>query len=355
MSNTWYSIFGTALLLAATACGGKFVIVKSRFVEATREGDRDVTPSPKYSELIEAGAIKKVAVRAPDACAAADASQRTGAARGEQTVMSTRCGVEMGEIERALTSAGFVVISWRDLDQTITKDGLTPLDAAKQLGADVLFQINSLEQVVSRPGKDARWDRVFCKSNKKGEIQEPAQLEEVDMNDLAGRVGEQERLAADAVTSQAAMLDVNAVLVEGGQTIWFYRWIKPELSEREDALAVHFKFDKRGWLPLGVFNPYAAETPADPKSGNAQSTSVSTGSAANDERQARYFELVREVVKDFAEAFASGETGDVKQAFAPPAGQGDAKAPPSGGNGAGGSLACEGTVALKRVSGAPTK
>ena len=299
-------IIGAALAVATTACGGKFLIVKSKLVESQRAGEKDVTPSPKYTELIEAGSIKKVAVRAPDACAAATAADTTGMAQKEKSVMSTRCGVEMGEIERALTAAGFIVISWRDLDQKIRHDQATALDAAKTLEADVLFQINSLEQVTAKPGSDARWDRVFCRSNKKGEVVEPANIDESQMSELAGKIKEQEQILANGTVSLAAMLDVNAVLVGSGQTIWFYRWIKPELSDREDVVAVHFQ-KKRGWVPIGFSNP-VNNVPGDKTEGHAQSTTVSTGPGAANERQARYHDLVRNIVKDFAQAFASGQS-----------------------------------------------
>ncbi len=230
----------SVLTLALAGCGGKFLIVKSKLLEKQRADEREVTLSPKYKELLSAKGIKKVAVRAPDACTAESASDRTGVGKKQQSVMSTDCGVEMGEIERALTGAGFVVISWRDLAQKIKSESLTAIAAAEALGATVLFQINSLELVESRPGSDARWDRVFCKADREAQVEGPKEVDGDTRKELVEKMGSQEKALMSGKVSLAAMLDVNAVLVDGAQAIWFYRWVKPELYEQEDVVAVFF-------------------------------------------------------------------------------------------------------------------
>ena len=59
-----------------------------------------------------------------------------------------------------------------------------PREAAKELGAQVLFQINSLEKVEFSLGKDARWERRYFEASKCGQPEGPVALPENELRSL---------------------------------------------------------------------------------------------------------------------------------------------------------------------------
>ena len=70
----------------------------------------EVRPTPKYDEA--RSKMKAAAIRFPDSCLNASASQASGVAQQTQTILQTTCGVYLSEMEKALATAGFKVFSW---------------------------------------------------------------------------------------------------------------------------------------------------------------------------------------------------------------------------------------------------
>lgn len=281
----------------------EFVTVVSEVQVATTEGTApEVTETPQYREVLPQ--VRQVALQAPNECASRTAANATGLGTATGTLVKTTCGVEMGELERALTRAGYVVQSWNTLAAMVRDQHVTPREAAAQLGAQVLFQVNSLEQVKAVPVTGARWERRYFHSDALGTQGAPALLPESERLFLREMVARQESELLGALGSrQGAMLDVNAISVSTGQTLWFYRWQRldtPSASRRVSALA-----SREGagyWFQVMPITPASAVTPVDPRAA-VESGEQLQGGGAQDVADATYFRLMREVVTDFVQRF----------------------------------------------------
>lgn len=260
--------------------------------------DAEVTATPTYEQVLPK--LRRVALSAPDYCASRTAADATG--QGTQTgrLMQTNCGVEMGEVERALTRAGYIVSSWTTLASMVQDQRMTPRDAAAKLGAEVLFQVNSLEHVQAVPQLEVNWKRRYFASNAYGDKLEevfPTPQELPSLQRLVGAAG------ASQNAVPGAMLDVNAILVETGQTIWFYRWQHLDTSETQvsnGVLATKLE-NEAHWketypLPRGT-------GPGQPVGLAADSGSYQAAGGPANAGEARSFRLMREVVADFVDRF----------------------------------------------------
>ncbi|MFT3709122.1 MAG: hypothetical protein QM817_15875 [Archangium sp.] len=291
-------------VLSLTACGPRinYVLMQSSLNDPATDDRPEVTSTAEAQNVLPR--VRRVAVRAPDACASQSAAETTGAANNRGSIVQTDCGVEMAELERALTRAGYQVFSWKQI-QAMART--TPAEAAaRQLGAEVLFQVNSLERVSYVPSRNARWDRGFFASDADAIAGEPFALKQTDLQRLEPLFAQYERQAMQRL---GAMLDLNAVSTETGQTLWFYRRVRFEQpgSPRTQVL---LKKGKGGWGPAPVAQaappPYATATQSQP---------VGYGMQRMD---SAYFELMRSVVAEFTGHFAAG--GGASQAKLPPAG-----------------------------------
>lgn len=286
-----------ALGLLAVSCSAPYVRVNTQLVNLKREIARDVTCSPQYAS--SRANLTVVALRAPDSCTDKAASTQTGKAQQTEEVLRTRCGVEMAEVERALTRQGYVVTSWRDLASMVTSDKLAAKDAALKLNAQVLFQVNSLEKV-KLPPEDARWERSFYVSDKQGDEGVSANLDEKGKQALRELVAPKEKEILERAPF-GAMLDVSAVSAQTGQTIWFYRWAKGQPVSRDEGSAhlLARRSDAR-WLKVDAEGESATPIPA---------------AATGKEDDTRYFTLLRDVVSDFANEFhAASSCSEAKAA-----------------------------------------
>ena len=309
---------GVVALLSAGCGGGRDTARVS--VDRVEPGRRlEITGSLNTSLY---RVVSKVAVRAPDVCANQNASEATGAARRDapvSTLIKTSCGVEMAELERSLTKRGYQVVSWKMLSNIVAADNTVPyLDAARRLGAQVLFQVNSLERVNIFPGQDARLERRFFQSNRFGDALAPATLQDDSIERLRPLILEQEQNLR-TLARLGAMLDVNATVVESGQSMWFYRASKIEMLHRDDSAGLLLTSKKKqGWAVTAPQRKDGSEEkPRVARS--AEMVAVSSGRRSADEENAAYFVLVRSAVDDFAQSFASGQTGTgVSQGGLPP-------------------------------------
>lgn len=277
-----------------------YLLVKSRLQVATSErSDAEVTDTPEYRQAL--AKVRRVALSAPDYCASKTAADTTGQAAHTDSVVQTKCGVEMSEIERALTRQGYSVQSWLTLQAMVREQRMTARDAAARLGAQVLFQVNSLEHVKAQPSTNARWERAYYASDEFGTEGQRVQPGPQDLSSLQ-QLMQQPELAALPGQTQGAMLDVNAILVESGQTIWFYRWQRLDTSSSRHEVSVLAKrmSDELVWQPAiptqkpGTFAPYQ---PGD------SATFEAAGGPSN-ATDALYFQLMRDVVADFVARFS---------------------------------------------------
>lgn len=290
------------VLMLSVACAKPHVRLESRLVEASRQTDADITVTPEYFEARPG--IKRVALRAPDSCANQTLASSTGAATAQATVMATACGVEMAELERALTRAGFSVFSWKSIANMVSANSsVTPVSAAKQLGAQVLFQVNSLERAQATSGQDARWERNYFKSNPAGTGTIPLALSEEDRAELKRYVEDEERAVLSRVRPAAA-LDVNAVMVDTGQSIWFYQNKRVLPITGDTTFRVLAVRHKKQWIEL---QPLTPRQPRTSRATVGEVEAVSVGDRASSEQDATYTTLLRELVADFVTQFTQGK------------------------------------------------
>ncbi|MDQ5886851.1 MAG: hypothetical protein QG667_137, partial [Pseudomonadota bacterium] len=207
------TLLATSILL--TGCSNHYLL-SSQFVANTQTGTPpEIIETPFY--LAERKNIRTVAVRAPDSCSNRTADEATGGAASKGTILQTNCGVEMAEVEKALTKMGYRVISWKVLAREMTKNQ-SATDSAATLGAEVIFQINSLEKSQKTLGKDARWERKYFLSNDKGNKIEERAFDDATrahfkrsyLDNFENRIN---------LRRQAVTLDANAVFVKTGESI----------------------------------------------------------------------------------------------------------------------------------------
>ncbi len=211
----------------------------------------------------------------------------------------------MAELERALTQAGYIVSSWRALANDMTAHQVTAMEAAKKLGAEVLFQVNALERVTTPRGEGGNWNRTFYLSNQCGTPLNPAILEERDATPLRAKAMEREEKALQDKKLLGATLNVNAVMVETGQTIWFYQWTKFDTARPPITVRVLSQLTDdrtREWAAVApqCSANYGPSSPA--RSTESSATGITPGS--DTEMKNIYFRLMRAVVGDFVTRFA---------------------------------------------------
>ncbi len=286
----------TASLLAA--CGPRYYLVTSDFMVADgREAPPEIVESPTYLSMI--ADIKSLAVKAPEGCANETATESSGEATGQGVLLKTTCGIEMAELERALTKAGFRVISWNVLHNKVVKEEITPQAASQDLGAEVLFQINSLERSLVQAGQDARWERRFFQSNDKGEQLNPASLHVKEGEGLIQEIKNKEA----ALTHQERLsvtINASASLVKTGETIWFYEWTHAEARGQDTAMQLLAICDDGKCREASA----KAKDPADKDrflSGGSEA--ISKQKSAKDQQNALYHKLLRDLVTNLATSF----------------------------------------------------
>jgi hypothetical protein len=172
------AVFVGAAMVAGCETGPSYEYYKiqSRFVASAQDQQApEIIETPAYMQL--AGSATTVAVRAPDQCSNNTTNQATGEAAAGGAILQTNCGVEMGEIERALTRAGYNVISWNILDREMARND-SASEVARNLGAQILFQVNSLERSRKTLGQDARWERTYFSTDYTGTKAMPLPLNE---------------------------------------------------------------------------------------------------------------------------------------------------------------------------------
>ena len=283
-----------------------FILAQSNIVETTKIDNlvAEVTKSTLYSKMN--GKIKSVAISAPSSCADQSASSATGTAENKGTLVKTNCGVEMAELERTLVGQGFTVYSWNLVKNTVNSNKNDTRTVAKQLGAQVLFQVNSLERVAVSPGRDAHIERNFFESNEFGDIINPVALDDDRINFIKNIISADEQNWFMSSKRLGAMLDVNAVDIETGQTIWFYRWSKHENTSQSIVTGYllecspHFNCRKVRAKGRSV------------KGGDGGKRSNETESFSSSARVASapdvvYFGLLRDVTIDFVRRFSSDQ------------------------------------------------
>ena len=296
-------LFTAAAALLLGACSSiDYYVVKSRYEASGQvQGDPEIIRTDAYRANVRPGLT--VALRAPDTCANNTADRATGNAVSQSTVLATNCGVEMAEIERSLARRGYQVISWNIIQREM-RGNKSVNEIATQLGADVIFQINSLERSSKNMGKDARWERSYFHSDAMATPRTPMPLDDrqrafVRTQYLANaEKGFESRAGTLAVT-----LDATAIWVKNNQSIWYYRWTRAqEMGLGQNEITLHL-------VCRDSLYACQARVPASSgaRAGTAtagESVGISESEKAADRERAIYAELLRGVIDNFVSAFA---------------------------------------------------
>jgi hypothetical protein len=251
-----------------------------------------------------------VAVRMPDTCRDDTAVKATGQSRQSETIFTTRCGVYMAEVERALVGAGYRVVSWNALNLMEAQQHLSTYVAAKQLGAKIVFMFNSLEASDILSGNVGGASIRYFGSNIEGEKGEPRKVEDLDRKALkafvADRLGAVE--TAKSLVALAATLDTTAVLSDTGEAVWFYRNSETELLR--STVGNRFLFVKPPeqpyWYPLRP-RSYVEPEMRREEAASEELVQGESRAAPQDKYAAKRLDLMRKVAKDFVSRFHGPE------------------------------------------------
>jgi hypothetical protein len=301
-------IFAFVVSGCATRVNPGYFMAKSVAVESTvgNSVEAETTKSARYNTLLPK--VKSVALKAPSYCEDKTASKATGEAAGQSTVVQTTCGVEMAELERTLVKSGYNVYSWNMFNNRVKESG-TDADAAiaaKKLGAQVLFVVNSLERVKVIPKSTARFENEFFSSDEYGNQIAPAQITEDRINLLKKLTNNNREVLFRRTRLQGAMLDVNAVDAETGQTIWFYRGRLNEPNSRDNsATTLFWCYSDQNCYVTEPYRP--SENEKKNMSSGKEEATVEKDHVAADVSQRVYFDLLRQITGDFAKRFSTGQ------------------------------------------------
>jgi len=297
-------------LLAACGASYDFMLVKSSYTAAAQpQVKAQITSTEGYRSL--AGQAKTVTIRAPDKCSNTTANNASGAASASASVIASDCGVYMAEIERALTKANYRVISWNILARELARPNVSPIEVAKSLGADILFEINSLEEGEMTLGKDARREYNYYKSDKTAKVGKAWELDETGRatirtnRALVTRIRqENEKFRPLQVT-----LDASAVWASTGQSLWYYQWTRADDPKDTAAEFTLLMACMNG--ELAYCAPVAPETTSSSKKETkaaGESVAESEGLKPEDARRAIYSKLRADIVRDFVTSFAEAQS-----------------------------------------------
>jgi hypothetical protein len=254
--------------------------------------------TPKLREIRPR--VSSVAVRAPDMCFAPMDPNLSGPPR---IVLSAECAPWIGELERALASAGYRVLSWDALMQVEHQQSLTTYAAAERLGADVVFVFAQLDVAdVDFASKPIDSLRNFA-ADERGDVVGPAVLDAATERDLASRV---DKILGSGPWDRAAGLkstiDGSAVLPETGEVVWLFRRVA--MTPVGPPLGLRLLFARYGQGPWKAVAPESSAAPtshlpAAPES-LPQGRDEADGRAATATERSR---LVRAAAAEFVRAF----------------------------------------------------
>ena len=304
------SLIAALGLVALTGCSStSYFLVSSQFVSSAQAQQApEVIATDTYRT--DGASTRTVALRAPDSCANNTADQASGGARSQGTILLTNCGVEMAEIEKALSRTGYRVISWNVVARELRGDK-SATEVAAKLGADVLFQINSLEKSQKSLGKDARWERKYFTSDPSATPLAALPLADHSRTLIRDRyLSDFEKKINESSRTWAVTLDATAVWVKSGQSIWYYRWTRGADSgtngRRFDVLLACEDGD------LGACYrsfPQRQEAARSTLVAAGESEAVSVSEKAEDRERAIYAELLGEVIDSFVSSYARQGAG----------------------------------------------
>ena len=287
------------VLVTATAlssCGGKYFYVESSLSpDSISAPARELTGTPTTKTIILKAT--KLAIRAPEYCSGAVVSANDPQASKAKNLMRSNCGVEMALLEKRLTERGYIVYSSKMLENMVGPQGKSYLDAAHQLGADILFTVNALEAVGAT--SDEKIVRAFFDSDSDGTKGAPASLNDRSRASIRDITRPYEKTFQDF--SYGAFLDVTAVNVTTGQAIWFYKSGVYDLDRLKKPITFLVGVSKNRWRLVKVNGENVRSSKSSSTSTSSEYEYMPMTSHRSEEKL--YEKYVQEIISDFATTF----------------------------------------------------
>jgi hypothetical protein len=286
-------------ILVLVGCGTRtpYFLVESQLIESNRRtGAPDVTETATYRAI--KNRVRVIGLQPPDVCADQGQTESGGSGQLQQGILRTRCGVEMAEFERALSRAGYQVVSWGAVQHMSRSEETSLLEAAEELGVEVLLQVNSLERIRIQPGRDARFERRFFRATRGGQKADPARVAQSRAREFEWLIKKKEASLAGGARV-GATINVSAVSVETRTTIWFYEATAVDDFAVESRVEVLVDCERSGCVEVVSRVPTVSSGPVE-----GSISSVSTSGDPSDQAQAIFHDLVRSLAVDLAERLA---------------------------------------------------
>ena len=279
--------------------GSEYVLVEYRLRE-----EADTAPKVQISDTdtYRSGhaSYGAAALRLPDACFA-DAG-----ASGAPT--PAHCSHFATEIERALNGAGFRVISADAVLKLEREKALSTYGAAKELGADVVFVVNSLEATSVTAGATQIADSKIYRSDASGARGAPfvvdADASSAFLAYTRGAVGKE--IEPTTVIALSSIVDSTAIVTKTGESIWFYRRVITLPTAATQGMRFLFGRVTGGrWTPAApLVAGEAAPPPPAPAPDAGVDPEAAAKAAAEDDTKQR--ELLATGATELVAAFRSG-------------------------------------------------
>jgi len=308
MKTAIFIAFGIVGIALISGCSSPYMLVEATYQENTDRGETaaSITRGQGFDEI--APQISTLAIQAPDKCINESQSIATGRSSGKASddILGTECGVEMASIERALAKKGYNVISWKVLKGAMkpnTAQSKTNLEAAVMLGADALFQINSLERGEANAGRDARWDRRYYESDDEGRKGEKARVKK-KMADQLDRLSQstEKQIGAKDIVVYNATINASVTYTKNGHAIWFYSWVHKNKVGSDELIVATTTVECENDA-CRKYTPKIEEKDVEVLIGGS-SEAVSSGIGVVERRRKYQDKLMKEVIEDMVTSFS---------------------------------------------------
>jgi hypothetical protein len=262
--------------------------------EATEAPDLAVRDTPKLRDARPH--IKAVVLRAPDSCL-----EDLGAGLGDATKSAVRpeCAPWITEMESSLSGAGYRVFSWSALLQIEKEQHLTTYDAAKRLGADVVFVFARLD--VSQGGAFSGGTKTlrYFAADEHGQAYGPRALDKGTRAEIDSAISQIGFQMDRGPTQLSSHVEGTALSPDTGEAIWFYHRVATANITTPVGIRILFgRYPNQPWKAVVPDVPLEARSHslAPPDDGP-----VATKKDHND--GAARAQLIRDAANEFVNAF----------------------------------------------------
>ena len=217
-------------------------IVQVEQTETRAAADDGGVLSQDAAQLLHPGI--KVAFYPPNECVSTPSEAGTGGTR-ELELMLLHCGALMSRLEAQAARARFEVVSW----QALKHKDRPPLEVARELGVDVMFEINELSILQRKLGTERATHLRFGQQSGPDDRADLAVGPEVARRCQTALGPE---IATAPPMSHEAVLDAKAVEVKTGRSLWFYKRATPEALALSPSRGLALYYPAAGtidWTP----------------------------------------------------------------------------------------------------------